>query len=769
MRAIEVIVIVAMVMAFYALLAKSATFDMLPTPDITDLNSLRSEATDIYATVLTWIVGNSPVIAEQDPITMCEDAITQARTAEHKLIIIRLDDVQAWAWRDISIRITEDTLNRDIPITLGVIPKDSGTDQVLAGYLREKALDSRVEIAQHGTDHSEQEFVNLSRWEAIKLASSGKSELERAVGVAPVTFIPPENAYGDSTTSALSSLGFSVLSAGRDEYENDGKLQKVGYTTSMQKFGADGSTRLTTPSEILLDCENTSNPLSLCVIMIHPQDFAGKDGSIDESKYSSYTQLLDRLETGKYYLFATFRDLLACPQGQESATVETLSINPDLHENKPVKDTTVIQPTSDHSEASSNRCVDYNRTTNIVTVLCNSTFSSLAAQLVGENVLRNDGEGTYTLNSGLIVGDGATFGLRSTELSWLRLEDRSSITVYGRVEWEGVRITSWDSESNSVIESEDGTVFRGWIAFVESEGGFIRNSEISHLGYQSSVDNRSGFDLQSTHDMEITGSKFHHMYFAFYSNNIYNVRISGNEYHSNILYALDPHSGTRDIEITNNHVHDNKGFGIICSLDCHNILIERNVVHDNGNAGIMLSRNTTNSIVRYNTVYNHHGDDGIVVSQSSDNHIYGNTLTDNRQGIYVKTATSTGNVIEGNTIIGGDYGIVVATANAGNVARGNTIEGARLAEFYLLDGGSVLIDSTPIGKLRVDGGKGDNSIMIVNSGELFLFPTFYDTNAAPFVQSLSQSSIILRGGLEGPDTRDFFGSETYALLRTLFK
>ena len=91
-----------------------------------------------------------------------------------------------------------------------------------------------------------------------------------------------------------------------------------------------------------------------------------------------------------------------------------------------------------------------------------------------------------------------------------------------------------------------------------SEGGFIEDSQLANLGYQEF--RRRVFDLFGdgpSHDLEIRYSKFHHMWFAFYSTGAYNITIDGNEYHHNLNYAVDPHSGTHDMNITNNWIHHN--------------------------------------------------------------------------------------------------------------------------------------------------------------------------------------------------------------------
>jgi len=183
------------------------------------------------------------------------------------------------------------------------------------------------------------------------------------------------------------------------------------------------------------------------------------------------------------------------------------------------------------------------------------------------------------------------------------------------------------------------------------------------LGYQDF--GRRGFDLfggdEPAHDLEIRGSKFHDMWMAFYSKEAYNITVDGNEYYNNIKYALDPHSGTHDMNITNNWLHHNP-IGVICSDDCYNILIERNVVHHNTDAGIFFSRNMQDSIARNNHIYN--TSSGIIVSESPNNQIYNNIIEGaTRTGIRLfnppepDDGLAEGNHVYNNTISNSDDGI----------------------------------------------------------------------------------------------------------------
>src|SRR5918996_4063391 len=280
------------------------------------------------------------------------------------------------------------------------------------------------------------------------------------------------------------------------------------------------------------------------------------------------------------------------------------------------------------AEAGEVECIDYDQTENTITINCNASFLDVVQAIDDDDddpkILENLGNGEYLLNANLEVADDVTFAMNSNEdggLQYLKITGANGIIVHGRIEISGIIITSWDTETNSpVSQTEMGSVPRAFINLRVSEGGFIHDSEIAHLGYQEF--GRRGFDLFGegpSHDLEIRGSKFHNMWFAFYSRGAYNIVVDGNEYYNNIKYALDPHSGTHDMRITNNYLHHNP-IGAICSDRCYNILIEGNLVEHNTDHGIFFSRNMYDSIARNNHVSN--TTSGITVSESPNNQIY---------------------------------------------------------------------------------------------------------------------------------------------------
>jgi poly(beta-D-mannuronate) C5 epimerase len=312
-------------------------------------------------------------------------------------------------------------------------------------------------------------------------------------------------------------------------------------------------------------------------------------------------------------------------------------------------------------------CIEYDNSSSerIIHITCDTRFEQLALSIGDPSVIENLGNnGEYLLRANIEVADDVRLTIASPDVTWVKISNEGpaemqyNIRVRGYMDLDGVKMTSWDPDDNSVVEQEsDGSVPRPFIRYQDAEGGVIENSELSHLGYDGSI--RRGFSvLGDSANIEIRNSDIHHFWYAFYSNGAENVVIDGNKYHHNHKYTIDPHSGTRDMQITNNLVYKNAGIGIICSLDCENVLIESNYVYDNPKTGITLSRNTHDSIVRYNHISN--SDRGITITESPNNEVYNNLIENVNDGIYLVNppnaddGRTTDNRVYDNTIMDAD-------------------------------------------------------------------------------------------------------------------
>jgi mannuronan 5-epimerase len=413
-------------------------------------------------------------------------------------------------------------------------------------------------------------------------------------------------------------------------------------------------------------------------------------------------------------------------------------------------------------------CIDYDAAENTIVINCNASFLDVVQTINDPEILENLGNGEYLLNANLEVADDVTFEMTSSSsnedggLQYLKITGTNGIIVHGRIEISGIIITSWDTETDSpVFQTETGSVPRAFINLRESEGGFVHDSEIAYLGYQEF--GRRGFDLFGdgpSHDLEIRGSEFHNMWFAFFSNGAYNVVVDGNEYHHNIKYALDPHTGTHDMSITNNWLHHNP-IGVICSLNCYNILVEGNVIHHNSDYGIFFSRNMHDSIARNNQIYN--ATIGIMISESPNNEIYNNTIEEvTSQGIRLQNpelpddgGLTENNLVYHNTIISSGEGIG-ATRSHDNILENNRFSDIESGEYILSGDSSIMIRGQQFDNYLIaeEASAPSNLVEIVDSGTIEVTEgetdggeeddegSLYNTNIEPYRRTLSDGDSI---------------------------
>lgn len=215
----------------------------------------------------------------------------------YRTIIFRLDDVGNTRLAASKI-ITVSILENGFKVSLGVIPSRLDWKTIL--WLR--SLDSDVEIALHGYEHSDSEFETLSKDEAIKRLESGRKSIYYKTGYKASTFIPPNNKYSTGTLEALNELGFKVISAKENELDFNNNIALIGFDTHTQNIDT---------NKIIKICETRLDRNGVCTIVIHPQDFFDYQGQIDENKYNQFLALLDSLKE----LNAepkTFKDLITC-------------------------------------------------------------------------------------------------------------------------------------------------------------------------------------------------------------------------------------------------------------------------------------------------------------------------------------------------------------------------------------------------------------------------------------------------------------------------
>jgi parallel beta-helix repeat protein len=410
-------------------------------------------------------------------------------------------------------------------------------------------------------------------------------------------------------------------------------------------------------------------------------------------------------------------------------------------------------------------CIDYDAAENTIVINCNASFLDVVQAINDPEILEEQEEegGQYLLNANLQVSDGVTFAMTANEdggLQYLKITGANGIIVNGRIEISGIIITSWDTETDSPVSQTDtGSVPRAFINLRISEGGFIEDSEVAYLGYAAPP--RRGIDLgESTdgpsHDFAIRNSRIHDNWMGFYSAGAYNITIDGNEFFSNIKYAVDPHTGTHNMTVSNNKVYNNKDIAVICSLDCYDIIFEGNEVYNNAGSGLMFSRATHDSTIRNNLIYNQYESAyPISISESQNNEIYGNDISNSTTGISVhnpvqldEDGMSSDNRIYNNTFDGVQNAIRAVTSSD-NTFSNNIFGNVTDFHYILTSNASMDIENQIFDMANVRGVSGANTLSIRDSGTIIIDNTIdHDTDIEPYTQVLSGQSININSASE---------------------
>jgi predicted deacetylase len=253
-------------------------------------NSIQREPT-VYA-----LVRNQFCVPKVSPFTGSTDG--------KKFVILRIDDVQAHAWSEISKRMIRDAQKYKAPVVAGIIAKDLDENESLVNFLKRE--ECNIEAAFHWFDHNfsltesgiTAEFSRAS-YEAATLRIKKGAELIEDVSREKVTtFIPPLNMVSDEARRAASDNGMEVVSA-----VGSGVFDYGGATFSYE------TKQLVDSEKVVQNCKERFKTYPFCVIMLHPQDYTNQDGVLIEETYRTYYLLLLEKLAQNNVSFTTFKEI----------------------------------------------------------------------------------------------------------------------------------------------------------------------------------------------------------------------------------------------------------------------------------------------------------------------------------------------------------------------------------------------------------------------------------------------------------------------------
>jgi poly(beta-D-mannuronate) C5 epimerase len=380
---------------------------------------------------------------------------------------------------------------------------------------------------------------------------------------------------------------------------------------------------------------------------------------------------------------------------------------------------------------------------------------------------------TWELSADLVLNNGATLQLHGSsgggDVDTLRLRSLASnaatevqaITAHwGTIDVDGVDITSWDDaasapDTNPTVPAgatgvrgrayiraqsylDNGTPRLSRMSFanstVENLGWYAAESygiSWKSVGCQHNADPTTGNNPATCASAPVTGgatkTTFQKNYMGTYVWGGHGMTFTNDVFDHNVMYGLDTHDVTTDLDVEGNHFTNNGDHGFICSQHCDSLKVVGNESAYNGAVpwagpnpsgetqggqvhGIMLHRGITNTVVTGNNVHDQPNGAGIAIFDTVGQTVTGNTVTNNLYGIRISVG-SANNVFSGNTVTGSTkYGVytykgsdtpetATSTAGrpAGNVFTSNTFSGSKVAAVNLTDTDGTRFDKDTFG------------------------------------------------------------------------
>jgi len=220
---------------------------------------------------------NEPVLIPEvieDP-----NAIANESMSSCNCVAFRFDDVQDYWLNDVQIAYVNTFVEKNIPLTVGIITDSFGNDQKIINVIKDATSKNNVEIASQGIGNAP--FTDFSKQEQDNLLKQSIVEILNSIGVRPQIFVPPQNKYNDETKQVLIENKFTHLSSNillgeLPPFPLEGEiLYQFPETASTGKYSLEQNLFIGLPSNnTYSDTISSLKKYGFAVITSHPQEFS---------------------------------------------------------------------------------------------------------------------------------------------------------------------------------------------------------------------------------------------------------------------------------------------------------------------------------------------------------------------------------------------------------------------------------------------------------------------------------------------------------------
>jgi len=223
---------------------------------------------------------------------------------EPPTLVIRVDDVQDFAFREAQLFLLNESIINQVPLSLAVIVGMFGEDGGIVQTVK-LAVSSGSEVAVHGWKH--EDLAKLSFGEQVALLSRSRTQAKEMLDYDVEVLVPPMFSFDEDTLAAMNEEGYNIISTVAD-YVEPGLMSNVislPATIELSDF-SNGIWNMKSLDSIKAEISRSVQKYGFAVIVTHPQEFIN-DGELNQVNTELYRALLNTLKED--YSFETLETL----------------------------------------------------------------------------------------------------------------------------------------------------------------------------------------------------------------------------------------------------------------------------------------------------------------------------------------------------------------------------------------------------------------------------------------------------------------------------
>jgi len=193
-------------------------------------------------------------------------------------VAFRFDDVQDYWLNDVQIQFMQTFVDKNIPLTIGVIADSFGDDSKMLEFVQSQK-NNNFDVASHGIGNIP--FTEFSKEDQDSRLKQSAQLIKEKLDVSTTVFIPPQNRFNEDTKQILIENGFTHISSSllhgesppfpfRDEHLY--RFPEIGTTGTFEPTQNIfvGIAQEETFGDVIKGLEN----YGFAVITSHPQEFS---------------------------------------------------------------------------------------------------------------------------------------------------------------------------------------------------------------------------------------------------------------------------------------------------------------------------------------------------------------------------------------------------------------------------------------------------------------------------------------------------------------